>query len=72
MARMSQPLPAFETIELRVEESIAVLTLNRPRVRNAIDEHMRAELRTALQLIAPDPSIRGLVAALGARHQRLD
>ena len=64
---MSSPAPAdivvpqFETLELRSVESIAVLTLNRPAARNAIDARMRAELRVAVDHIAQEQAYRGLV-----------
>ncbi|KAA9157800.1 enoyl-CoA hydratase/isomerase family protein [Amycolatopsis acidicola] len=51
----------FETIGLEAEDGIAVLTLNRPRVRNAIDGAMRAELREAVDRIEADTAIRGVV-----------
>ena len=54
-------LPTFETIELLTDDEVAVLTLNRPRVRNAIDDQMRTELRRALDHVAADQAIRGLV-----------
>jgi enoyl-CoA hydratase/carnithine racemase len=57
---MSRP-PTLETVELRAEAEIAVLTLSRPRVRNAIDDQMRGDLRTAVDWVAADHSIRGLV-----------
>ncbi len=37
-----------EAILMRVEDGIAVLTLNRPEVRNAIDDAMRAVLRETI------------------------
>lgn len=55
------PIPDLETIELHVDDHVGVLTLNRPRVRNAIDGQMREELRRALDHIVADESIRGVV-----------
>jgi enoyl-CoA hydratase/carnithine racemase len=57
---MSQ-LHSLETLELRIEDQIAILMLNRPKARNAIDDQMRADLRGAVDQVAADPSIRGLV-----------
>ena len=54
-------LPSYETLELRVDGEIGVLTLNRPKARNAIDSAMRAELREAVDHVAADLSIRALV-----------
>ena len=76
----------LETVELRTDKEhpqICVLTLNRPRARNAIDDQMRADLRTAVDYVTADSSIRGLVLTgagtafcaggdIGGMQQRLD
>ena len=49
------------TIERRTEDGIALVLLNRPEVRNAIDDAMRSELLGALDEIARDPAVRALV-----------
>jgi Enoyl-CoA hydratase/carnithine racemase len=46
---------------LDVTDGIGTLTLNRPHVRNAIDDAMRTELLQALDRVARDPAIRALV-----------
>ena len=48
-------------IEFQVEDGIATLRLNRPKVRNAIDDAMRAELMELLDRIARDDAIRAVV-----------
>lgn len=48
-------------IDLQVRDGIAVLALNRPDVRNAIDDAMRGELIGALDQVGRDPAIRALV-----------
>ncbi len=48
-------------IRLAVHEGIAVLTLDRPEVRNAIDDAMRGEMIAALERVAADPDMRALV-----------
>lgn len=53
--------PSTAAILLSVEDGIGVLTLNRPAVRNAIDDAMRGELLEALDRAARDPAIRALV-----------
>jgi enoyl-CoA hydratase/carnithine racemase len=53
-----------DTILLRETScSIAVLTLNRPAARNSLSEAMIAGLHTALNEIATDKNIRGVVIA---------
>ncbi len=49
------------SIELAYEDSIAVLRLNRPDVRNAIDDAMRIELIAALDEVSRSTSVRALV-----------
>ncbi|WP_296560689.1 enoyl-CoA hydratase/isomerase family protein [Pigmentiphaga sp.] len=51
----------YSLISLRVEDSIATLTLNRPEKRNAISDAMRTELIDALEHVAADRGIRALV-----------
>jgi enoyl-CoA hydratase/carnithine racemase len=52
---------SFKTLRLSIDDTIAVLTLNRPQARNAIDDQMRADLRDAINVIAADQSIRGVM-----------
>lgn len=54
-------MPSTTFIDLRVEDGIAVLTLNRPDVRNAINDDMRAELMAALDRVNRDDAARALV-----------
>ncbi len=46
---------------LAVEEGIATLRLNRPQVRNAIDDATRGEMIAALEAAGGDPAIRALI-----------
>lgn len=48
-------------VELIVEDTIAIVTLNRPEVRNAINDALRAELIAALERIAADEAVRAVV-----------
>ncbi|WP_219209698.1 enoyl-CoA hydratase/isomerase family protein [Variovorax boronicumulans] len=48
-------------IEWRVDDGIAILALNRPEVRNAIHDDMRAELMAVLDRVNRDEGIRALV-----------
>lgn len=50
------------TVEFRVETGgVAVATLNRPAVRNAIDDRARAELQEILDTVVSDDTISALV-----------
>src|SRR5215475_9649302 len=46
---------------LSIEQSIAVVTLNRPEVRNAIDDEMRTQLIALLEGLANDGAISAVV-----------
>jgi enoyl-CoA hydratase/carnithine racemase len=48
-------------VEFSISESVAVLTLNRPEVRNAINDAMRGELLAAIDRAAVDDAIAALV-----------
>lgn len=58
---MTPSTPASDAILLRAEGPVAVLTLNRPAARNAIDDEMRADLMAVLDRVARTDSIRALV-----------
>ncbi|RAJ59072.1 enoyl-CoA hydratase [Streptomyces sp. Amel2xB2] len=49
------------TVLLDVQAGIALITLNRPETRNAIDAAMRRELTETVRTAAHDPSVRALV-----------
>jgi enoyl-CoA hydratase/carnithine racemase len=51
----------LSAIEVRVEEAVALLTLNRPEKRNAINEEMRAELVSACARFDAEAAIRVVV-----------
>jgi enoyl-CoA hydratase/carnithine racemase len=51
----------YSLIELKVEDAIAILTLNRPEKRNAMSDAMRTEFIDALERVAADKAIRALV-----------
>jgi methylglutaconyl-CoA hydratase len=51
----------LETVEIKVEDRVAWVTLNRPEVRNAFNEVMIKDLTTALDEIGGDSAVRVLV-----------
>jgi enoyl-CoA hydratase/carnithine racemase len=51
----------LSTIEIHREASVALLTLNRPDKRNAVNDEMRAELTAAFAGFDADPSLRVVV-----------
>jgi enoyl-CoA hydratase/carnithine racemase len=48
-------------IESTIEDGIAIVRLNRPEVRNAINDAMRGELIAVLERIAGDHAVRAVV-----------
>jgi enoyl-CoA hydratase/carnithine racemase len=52
---------APKKVEFAIQHGVAVATLNRPEVRNPIDEGTRAELTEVLDRVANDPDIVALV-----------
>jgi len=48
-------------VELRIEDKVAIITLNRPEVRNAINDAMRNELVGILENIGKDDAVRAVV-----------
>lgn len=51
----------YADIEYEVEESVGIVTLNRPHALNAWTPRLGAELRTALRAAEDDPSVVGIV-----------
>ncbi len=51
----------FHTIELQAAQPVAVLTLNRPKLLNAINKQMLGELQAALDIVEGDDKVRVLV-----------
>ena len=51
----------MSTIEIHREDAVALLTLNRPDKRNAVNDEMRAELTAAFAGFDADPSLRVVV-----------
>lgn len=52
---------SFTLIDLKVDATIATITLNRPDKRNAMSDAMRSEFIDALEQVAADKSIKALV-----------
>ena len=51
----------FETIQLEIKNQTARLSLNRPKVRNAFNPQMIAELKEAFTIIGEEKGILGLI-----------
>ena len=52
---------AYETVDLRIEDAVAEITLNRPERLNAWTDQFGRELRQALLEDAADPSVRAVL-----------
>jgi enoyl-CoA hydratase len=51
----------YENLLLEISDGIAVLTLNRPKVLNALNAALLGELDAALDALAADPSVRAVI-----------
>jgi len=51
----------FENILLEKQESIAIITINRPKIRNALDKKTWRELREAIAGVRGDTSVQVLI-----------
>ncbi|HOJ52547.1 MAG TPA: enoyl-CoA hydratase-related protein [Syntrophales bacterium] len=60
---------SYETIrvEKRTEDKIAIITFNRPEVRNAINPQMRMELLKAVTELEEDPDVRAVILTGGTK-----
>ena len=58
----------FKTLTFDVREHVALITMNRPSVLNAINGEMRAELRDAWQTVARDDEIHVAVITGAGDH----
>ena len=54
-------MDSFETVIFEVRDSVAWITLNRPRVLNAYNIQMRDDLYEALTAVSWDPEVRAVV-----------
>jgi 2-(1,2-epoxy-1,2-dihydrophenyl)acetyl-CoA isomerase len=52
---------SFETVVLEQREHVALITLNRPDVRNAVNEQLLQELLTTLRFIVDSPDIHAVI-----------
>lgn len=60
--------PAFKSLTIAFEAPIAIVTLNRPEVLNALNAQMFSDLDASFTLLAADPSIRViLLTGAGAK-----
>ena len=68
-AFMRKVTMSYETIlvEKRVEDKIGIITLNRPDVRNAINQTMREELSQAFSALERDAEVRAIVLTGGPK-----
>jgi enoyl-CoA hydratase len=58
---------SFEHIQVEVDTPIATITLNRPKVLNALSPELIAELTTSLEELDQDPSVGAVVLTGGPR-----
>jgi len=57
----------FNTLLFVKEDGIAIITLNRPKTYNAINEELIAELDQAMDAIIADAEIKAVIITGGTR-----
>lgn len=55
--------PDYETIDIQMDGSVCIVSLNKPEIRNALIEEMREELKNFFLAAGDDCSIRSIVLA---------
>ena len=60
-------MPAYEFIEVSVEDPVCVIRLNRPEKLNALTYRMLGEIRSAVDSAAADPAVVGIVVTGNGR-----
>jgi 2-(1,2-epoxy-1,2-dihydrophenyl)acetyl-CoA isomerase len=58
---ITESAPSFEFIETEIREVSAIIRLNRPELRNAINDQMRQELIAAFEWADRAPKIRAII-----------
>jgi enoyl-CoA hydratase/carnithine racemase len=54
-------------VDKKVEEKLGIITLNRPEVRNAINQALRTELFQAFADMEADGNVRAIIVTGGAK-----
>ncbi|MFN8028690.1 MAG: enoyl-CoA hydratase/isomerase family protein [Acidimicrobiia bacterium] len=55
-------------LDLRVDDGVLRLTLDRPEVRNALNDEMVAAMSTAIELAGSDEAVRVIVLSAAGDH----
>lgn len=58
---MTMPVSSYKTIELRIEDAVGLITLNRPGVLNALNAELLGELADALGQLGQRADVRAVV-----------
>lgn len=58
---MTETVASPSCIEISIERQVATIALNRPQVRNAINDQLRNELIAACDRLAADKSVRAVI-----------
>ncbi len=61
VAALGEQPAALETVDLTVDDGLAVVRLARPETRNAIDQRLADELLVATVRLAGDPTVRAVL-----------
>ncbi len=60
--------PTFETLELKIDEQVATVALDRPDKANAMSATMWQELQSCFEWLDAEPSVRVVILAANGKH----
>ena len=60
--------PSFETLELKIEQQVATVSLNRPDKANSMNAAMWDELQTCFDWLDQEPTVRAVILAGNGKH----
>jgi len=61
-------LPAFETLELKLDGHVATVSLNRPDKANSMNGPMWTEIQACFEWLDQEPNVRAVVLAGNGKH----
>ena len=61
-------LPTFETLDLRIDDRVAEVYLNRPDKANAMNRPMWDEIQSCFEFLDTEPAVRAIILAGNGRN----
>ena len=61
-------LPSYETLELKVDEHVATVSLNRPDKANSMNAQLWQDLQACFEWLDEEPAVRAVILAGNGKH----